>query len=325
MAPRIFTTGITGYIAGQLVASLVTKYPDFQVVGLVRNTEAAQKVKAKLPTIHTVLGDLSSHNTLLEEARKADIVVQAADCDDVSLVQTLIKGLSEGKKGGTFIQVSGSASIVDASAGYGQLSTRIYDDIEDIDEITTFDSTHLHWDSDQAVIREGEISGVRTAILAPGMVYGVGQGPVKTHGWTLPWLKDAILKHGKGFTVGEGRSVWAGVHVKDLAEAIVLVLEQALQPNGGKAAWGKEGSYYVESGEFAFGDIVPKFVGILKEKGLIESVEINQLGEEEATSLHPYALMIWGSNSRCRASRLRALGWKPRQPSIFEVLSSYVF
>jgi len=320
MALRIFITGVAGYIAGQTVADLSKKYPDFQIYGLVRNAEQAEKVRAKLPKIHTVLGDLSSHAILLEEARKADIIIQAADCDDVSLVKTLIKGLAEGGKGGSFIQVSGSASIIDTSNGSGKLSSRIYDDIKDIKEITNFDSSHIHWDADQAVISEGEALGIKTAIMVPGMVYGIGQGPIKTKGWTLPWLQDAIVKHGRGFTVGEGRSVWAGVHVKDLSAAIILILEQILQPDSAKASFGAEGVYYVEADEIVFGDIVPKFVEILKEKGLIKDVKVDQLGDEDATKLHPHAVMIWGSNSRCRASRLCALGWKPTQPPLSEIL-----
>ncbi|RDW81834.1 hypothetical protein BP6252_02946 [Coleophoma cylindrospora] len=322
MAPRIFITGVSGYIAGQLVADLSKQNPELQLVGLVRNDEQAKKIAARLPAIETVLGDLSSHAILMREAEKADVVIQSADCDDVALAKTLIKGLAQGGKGGSFIQISGAASLADVPNGHGQPSSKVYDDIEDIAEITTFDSTHLHWDADQAVLHEGQALGVRTAILVPSMVYGDGEGPVKTKSMTIPWLVDAIVKRGKGFTVGEGKSAWSGVHVKDLSAAIILILENALKSDGGNAVWGSKGVYYVEESEYAFADIVRKLVESLKNQGMIKSLDIDQVSTEEATRIHPYSLLIWGSNARCRATRLRALGWKPTQPTLYELIAS---
>ncbi|RDW62496.1 hypothetical protein BP5796_10798 [Coleophoma crateriformis] len=322
MAPRIFITGVSGYIAGQLATDLSKQHPEWQLVGLVRNDDQAQKIAARLPAIQTVLGDLSSHAILMREAEKADVVIQAADCDDAALVKTLIKGLAQGGKGGSFIQISGAASIADAPNGYGQPSSKVYDDVEDIAEITTFDPTHLHWEADQAVLHEGQALGVKTAILVPTMVYGDGEGPVKTKSMTIPWLVDAIVKRGKGFTVGEGKSAWAGVHVKDLSVAIILILENALTSDGGKAVWGSEGVYYVEEGEYAFADIVPKLVESLKSRGMIKCLDIDQVSTEEATRINPYSLLIWGANVRCRATRLRALGWQPTQQTLYELIAS---
>lgn len=321
MSPRVFLTGISGYIAGQFVTDLSRKYPDIQIVGLVRSDEQAAKIKAKLPSIITVHGDISSHDILFEEAKKADVVIQAADCDDSALVKTLIKGLAEGGKGGSFIQISGSASTVDISNGYGNLSTRIYDDIKDLEEITTFDSSHLHAEADQTVIQEGVQSGVRTALLSPTVVYGDGEGPVKTTSMTFVWLEEAIIKRGKGFTVGAGKNSWGGVHVKDVSSVIMMFLEDALRSEERKLTWGPDGVYYIVDKDYVFADVVPKMVELLKKKGLCQSDEIDQVSTEEATKIHPYGAFVWGTNSRCRASRLKSFGWKPTQPTYFDILS----
>jgi hypothetical protein len=42
-------------------------------------------------------------------------------------------------------------------------------------------------------------------------IHGVGKGPIKTRSLQIPWLTEAILKHGEAFTVGEGKNVWDGV------------------------------------------------------------------------------------------------------------------
>jgi predicted oxidoreductase len=40
------------------------------------------------------------------------------------------------------------------------------------------------------------------------------------------------------------------VHINDVANAFVLMVEEALKPNGGKATWGSDGYYFVDSTEF---------------------------------------------------------------------------
>lgn len=40
------------------------------------------------------------------------------------------------------------------------------------------------------------------------------------------------------------------VHVNDLSDAFILLVEEALKPNGGRAQWGEEGYYFAEAGEF---------------------------------------------------------------------------
>jgi nucleoside-diphosphate-sugar epimerase len=319
---RIFMTGISGYIGGQIAIDLAKKHPDFQIVGLVRNATQAQQVKDKLPAVETVLGDISSYAILLEQASKADIVIQAATCDDVPVVEYLIAGIAKGGKGGTFIQVSGAASICEVPNGYGRPSTTIWDDVKDVGAIREFDSSHLHWDADGAVFREGKKAGVRTALVVPPLVYGNGEGPVKTTSMSFPWLEEAILKRGKGFVVREGRNSWAGIHVKDLSTAIIMLIEDALVGPDSKASWGKDGVYYVEEGDYVFADVVAKMVEVLKAEGSIQSVEIDGIADEEMTSIHPWGLLAWGGNVKCQATRLRALGWKPTQPTFYEILAS---
>jgi nucleoside-diphosphate-sugar epimerase len=314
-------TGLSGYIGGQLAVDLSRKHPEIQLVGLVRTDEQARIIKSKLPEVKTVKGDLGSLDILLEEARKSDIVIQAADCDNVAVAETLIKGLAAGGKGRSFIQVSGCASTAEATNGYGQKSTRIFDDIKDVVEITNFDSTHIHWDADQAVIREGKATGVNIALVEPVQVYGAGEGPINQISYSL-WLEDAIVKHGKGFTVGEGKNVWGAIHVKDVSAAIIMLLEDALRSEGPKMTWGPEAVYYVEEGEYAYADIVPKVVQILKKQGLIQNEEIEQISAEEANTLHPMGGFAWGTNSRCKGSRLRSFGWKPVAGSLWDIFDS---
>jgi len=42
----------------------------------------------------------------------------------------------------------------------------------------------------------------------------------------------------------------SALHVDDAASAFILLVEEALKPNGGNAQWGNDGYYFAEAGEF---------------------------------------------------------------------------
>lgn len=130
-----------------------------------------------------------------------------ASADHIGVGRSIIEGMSKGKKG-HYIHVSGSGILHDVENGYGNPASKIYSDIADILEITSFDSTHVHRDIDAAVIAAGEKFGIPTAILSPVTIYGVGNGPIKTRSLQIPFLTEGIIKRGKAFTVLEGKNIW---------------------------------------------------------------------------------------------------------------------
>jgi nucleoside-diphosphate-sugar epimerase len=76
MAPRIFVTGISGYIGGQLLHDITKKHPEYHVRGLVRTAEQQEKVFSKYPSVGTVIGDLDSAEILKVEAAQADVILR---------------------------------------------------------------------------------------------------------------------------------------------------------------------------------------------------------------------------------------------------------
>jgi hypothetical protein len=40
------------------------------------------------------------------------------------------------------------------------------------------------------------------------------------------------------------------VHIDDVSDAFIFLVEEAVKPNGGNAQWGDEGYYFAEAGEF---------------------------------------------------------------------------
>ncbi|KAJ5107200.1 hypothetical protein N7456_003875 [Penicillium angulare] len=322
MSPRIFITGATGYVGGQTAATLIAKHPEYNVVALVRDQEQAAQLKSRWSAIETVIGTLDDDKVLKDEAAKADVVIQTASSDHIPAVKSLLAGLGAGS--GRFIHISGTGVLNDMSTGPGNATEKVYDDLKDIKEIITLPAEALHRDVDDAVISGGVQEGVPTAIVCPPTIFGVGEGPVKKRSMQIPFLTEAILNRGKGFTVGSGNNIWDYAHVSDIAKAFVLLTEEALKPNGGAATWGPEGYYFVESGEFTWKTISEKVTELAHKQGKLATAEVEELTVEDAVKFHPWAPVLWGGNCRSRASRLRALGWKPEGPTVWETLPSIV-
>ncbi len=155
--------------------------------------------------------------------------------------------------------------------GFGQPSAKIYSDVADLAEITSLPvEGHIHRDVDAAILKAQEELKVPTAILSPPLVHGVGGGPMKTRSIQIPFLTEAILKRGKAFQVLDGQNIWdgefivtavrlfnkwklmpeLGTHIDDIAAAFIVLVEESLKPNGGKAQWGSQGYYFADGAEF---------------------------------------------------------------------------
>jgi uncharacterized protein YbjT (DUF2867 family) len=76
MSPRIFITGVSGYIGGHVAGVIVDKHPEYELAALVRNEEQAQIIGKTWPSVETIIGDLDSHEILLEQGAKADVVLR---------------------------------------------------------------------------------------------------------------------------------------------------------------------------------------------------------------------------------------------------------
>ncbi|RPA89094.1 NAD(P)-binding protein [Choiromyces venosus 120613-1] len=320
MSPKIFLTGVTGYIGGTVFNSLAEKHPEFEYAVMVRSQEAAKRVMEKYPKVRVEIGDLGSEELLSRETANADIIINAANNDHVPSAQVITSSLSPSSY---LIHTSGTSIILDwRSNGFGtQLGTKVYNDVDGVSEITSLPDEAWHRDVDRVVLE----SGKNTAIVCPCCIYGLGTGPGKKVSWQIPQLAKWTIVHGKGFVVNEGRTYWNHVHVLDLANLYVKLVEEALKPNGGKATWGPEGYYFAESGEHIWSDVSQKIAEIAHRKGLIKDDSIEKLTPEEIRTFAPTGHLEWGSNSRGIGMRARTLlGWEPKQKNLWDSLEEEV-
>ena len=265
----IDSTGASGYIGGNTLIQIAEKHPEWTVNALVRDDSSASVLRQRFPSVNFVIGALESRDILVAESSKADVVLSSslsantfsnmltfwidlASSDDIPAINSYLEGLSRRPQSANryLIHTSGTGMLADFSTGEGNEASKVYSDVADVKEIISLPLTHFHRDVDNAVISGGQAKNVKTAIVSPPTIYGVGKGPLKKRSIQVPALIAGILSRGKGFTVGEGQSIWDLVHIDDLGAAYVLLVEEALKENGSRATWGPEGYYFVETGEF---------------------------------------------------------------------------
>lgn len=182
---------------------------------------------------------------------------ECASSDHATGAAALVRGLrskSSGSPAGYYIQTSGTGILGDTPRGFGRASMKVYDDITDVQEITSFPLSHWHRDVDKIILDASKSDPkneprIKTAIICPPFIYGTGTGPIRKRSVQLPELVLSSLRYGKAFTVNEGENVWHHVHISDLADAYILLVEDALSDGAEKMTWGPQAYYFVENGQ----------------------------------------------------------------------------
>ncbi|KAI1392683.1 NAD(P)-binding protein [Hypoxylon trugodes] len=325
MAPKIFLTGATGYIGGDALYSLVKAHPEYEYTLLVRNEERGKPVAAAYPNARLVYGTLDDSEVIEKEAAAADIVVHTADsADNVPSARAIAKGLAAGhsaEKPGYWIHLCGTGILTwyDAThERYGQppLPEQKYHDIDDIDRILNLPDTAIHRDVDKIVIAANDNPAVKTLIVGPPTIYGVGRGPTNQRSIQVPGIIEYTLNHGYAPIQAPGLTEWDNVHVHDLGAFYVLAVEAALDPskNSNPEIFGPKAYFFLNNGVHKWSEVSQWVAAEAAKQGLIpepitKEIDIPKLG----------------TNSKSVAVRAKKyLGWEPKSPSLKDEIAGGV-
>lgn len=98
------------------MVALKKHYPELQIHALVRKLTHLEKVRSAGAT--PIQGSFRDEQLIEEQAYEADIVINAADSDDVALTEAILRGLKRrheaGRAKGTLIHTSGVAVFLDS-------------------------------------------------------------------------------------------------------------------------------------------------------------------------------------------------------------------
>jgi nucleoside-diphosphate-sugar epimerase len=207
---KVFLTGGSGYI-GQAVA-LRLKKAGHDVLALVRDESKAAKLKEA--GVKLTKGDLGNPAGYAASAwGRAAIVHLAQDYSangpelDKKTIQSA-RDLLRGQVGATFIYTSG-CWVLGTTDGVADETAPVKPA-----KMVAWRPAHEQLALDLAQ------DGIRAVVVRPGIVYG-GKGGL------TGLLFGPAAKGGAAQTVGEGGNHWPMVHVDDLAELYVRLVERA--------------------------------------------------------------------------------------------------
>ncbi|KAF2672034.1 NAD dependent epimerase/dehydratase family protein [Microthyrium microscopicum] len=322
---NILIIGATGFIGGDALYAIEKAYPDADITCLVRNSDRGAVVAKTYPKVKLAYGSLDDYDIIKEEASKASIVLNCANCDHEGAASAIVEGLSQRDTKSFIIHTSGTAILCFADMGksIGAASDKIYNDWDGIKEVTSLPDDAPHRTVDKIILAANKTSGgkIQTAIVCPPTIYGPGRGPGNQKSDQINKLAKAYMERGNAFMIGDGLNKWTSIHVHDLSDLYLRLLTEAVD-GGDKATWNDAGYYFVENDEFEWGDTQKKVATEVHKLGLIKSTEMEKITSvEEADKLGGF----WGYNSRCRALRAKKLlGWSASGDSLVSTLPATV-
>ncbi|KAL4971005.1 NAD(P)-binding protein [Aspergillus stella-maris] len=336
---KIFLTGATGYIGGDILHQLTQRYPDSEYALLIRSEDKAKTVQSAYPKVRIVIGGNDDAEVLEREAAWADVVVHTADSSDhAGAANALSKGLVQGhspSRPGFWLHTGGAGILTyfdsEVKKSFGEKDDKVFNDLAGVDELVNLPAEAFHRNVDEIVLNTGtKHDHVKTAIISPPTIYGTGRGPGSTRGRQVYELASFILKEKYCPRIGKGLSMWNNVHVHDLSRVFEILVSAALDPGmqGGKEIWGAHGYYFTENGEHTWGELSIAVGEEAHKQGYLkgEKPETREWSIDEAVnSPAGFEAASWGMNSRGVAERARkVLGWVPRGSSLSEEVPEIV-
>lgn len=294
---KIFVTGAGGFIGGSVAMRLLAQ--GHQILGLVRNDVAAKRLAES--GIEPIMGTLDDTDLLIQQARSCDAVINTANADHLASVQALLEGLKGSGK--PLLHTSGSSVVGDDARG-AFCSPHVFDE-QTPWVINPFKQARRDID---LLVLSGVNDGVKTAVICPSLIYGVGTG-LNPHSVQIPFLASNAREKGAVEIVGKGLNVWSNVHIEDVASLYQLVLDKG--PGGA--------FYFAENGEASYAELAQ---ALAQRLALQDVVHLAPEAAAERWGI-ARAYFSFGSNSRVRARRAREeLGWAPRHSSVFNWIAN---
>ncbi|CDO74493.1 hypothetical protein BN946_scf184979.g48 [Trametes cinnabarina] len=321
---NILLTGATGYIGGSILQRLLQHQnaQKFEIATLVRDPAKAKILEEKFG-VKTTLGSVTDQDKLAALAEGAHVIIHTADsADNLDAINAIRRGMkSRHEKFGDpphLIHTSGAGMFIDPK----QSSPIAYSDA-DVGPIEALPPDALHRAIDLLVIDADENGGYAlTHIVLPTIVYGLGHGPLFDAGISNPYttviqfLVGAALKRGSVGLPPEGAGTWMVVHIDDLADLYVNMLD-AILSKPEKVSHGRTGYFIAENGSQDIHGVLQSIAEGLFALGRVSTAGLVPYAPGEAARYFggEFFSTVLFASVVCKGERARReFGWVPKHP-----------
>ena len=173
--------------------------------------------------------------------------------------------------------------------------------------------------TDIAVIETGRSVGVKTHIIMPPTVYGIGLGTVgnpNTLSIQIPTVIRAAIKVGQAEVIGDGNGRSEFVHIADLSSLYEIITVRAI--NNEPLRDGEHGIYFSATGRFTWKELSQRVADAGFRLGALKTSEVKSISLEEAAPRWQWGGATFvelglASNSRTKSDLAKELGWQPKK------------
>lgn len=221
------------------------------------------------------------------------------------------------------IHTSGTGVLVNNTESNGKTKTKDIFSDADLSTYHALPSTNIHKDVDDVVLEAGRRGKIDAVIVAPPTIWGTGQGEFNTHSIQVPLYIKAVLQAKHGLVLNEGLNTWSIIHVADLSQGYLTILDAAL--NGKLPSNPDERYFFCEKDEYEQRQVADTVTKILYEKGIVDEPTPRLLRDEDVKKYgegRRNVVNLTGTNSRSRAVWLRKMGWEAKRGGNKEFLES---
>lgn len=153
-----------------------------------------------------------------------------------------------------WVQISGASVLSTPDVihkRFGEASGHKYNDYEQVSEIVSLIEESPARAVDQAMLSIARDLGsrVRTAIIFPPIIYGLGRGQGNRNSQQIPGLCKVAISQKAAVYVGQGEATWGNVHIVDVSSLITALVGKAQDQDSDPKLWNEHGLYFVQTGE----------------------------------------------------------------------------
>lgn len=210
--------------------------------------------------------------------------------------------------------------------GDGPVPEQKYHDINDIERIVTLPDEAHHRDVDIRV-QKAISPSVKVAIICPPTIYGKGSGVLNTRSIQVPDMVKGTLVKGFAPIVGAGKTEWDNIHIDDLADLYVRIVEATQDPtkNNNPKIFGLHGYFFAANGVHKWSDIAKWIAEEARRQGYLPESLTKSVTQKEVEEMDGVSTPSYGQNSKGVPERAKKyLGWQPTRDSLKEQIPNLV-